>query len=201
MTVTTTTAGNTSPAAQYGQAIEVDAKTKSRIASIDIMRGLVIIIMMMDHVRERFYLHVPVSDPMDVETTSPLLFFTRYAAHLCAPVFIFLTGLSAWLYAHPAKGGFRSPTGFLFKRGLFLIFIEVTVIYFVWAASYSMVWWLQVIWAIGLSMIALSVLSKLNHWMIGALGFLIVFGHNLLDLTRMNSVIPSGPSFTTGMLW
>jgi uncharacterized membrane protein len=153
---------------------------RSRIASIDMMRGLVIILMMMDHVRERIYLHMPASDPMDVDAIAPELFFTRYLAHLCAPVFIFLTGLSAWLYAHPANRGFRSPTGFLFKRGLFLVFIEVTVIYLVWAATYSTVY-LQVIWAIGLCMIALSVLVKLNYWLIGALGFLIVFGHNLLS--------------------
>jgi uncharacterized membrane protein len=143
------------------------------------MRGLVIIFMMMDHIRERVYLHMPVSDPMDVDATAPELFLTRYLAHLCAPVFIFLTGLAAWLYAHPASGEFRSPTGFLFKRGLFLVLIEVTVIYLVWAETYTV--WLQVIWAIGLCMIALSVLVRLNYWLIGALGLLIVFGHNLLS--------------------
>lgn len=156
-----------------------DAGVKTRVASIDIMRGLVIIFMMIDHIRERVYLHVPVSDPMNVDDIAPELFFTRYLAHLCAPVFIFLTGMSAWLYAHPAHGGFRSPTGFLFKRGLFLVLIEVTVIYLVWAETHTV--WLQVIWAIGLCMIALSVLVKLNYRLIGALGFLIVFGHNLLS--------------------
>lgn len=155
------------------------ADVKSRIATIDVMRGLVIVFMMLDHVRERIFLHVPLSDPMDVNTTSPALFFTRYFAHLCAPVFIFLTGVSAWLYAHPATG-YRSPTGFLFKRGLFLLFLEVTVIYLVWASSFTTVY-LQVIWAIGLCMIALSVLVKLNYWVIGGLGFLIVFGHNALS--------------------
>lgn len=154
--------------------------TKSRIASIDIMRGLVIIFMMLDHVRERIFLHVPVGDPIDLSVAGPELYFTRYLAHFCAPVFIFLTGLSAWLYAHPANGEFRSPTGFLFKRGLFLIFIEVTVIWLVWAGTMTTIF-LQVIWAIGLCMIALSVLCKLNYWLIGALGFLIVFGHNTLS--------------------
>ncbi|HET7090080.1 MAG TPA: heparan-alpha-glucosaminide N-acetyltransferase domain-containing protein, partial [Anaerolineae bacterium] len=158
----------------------VRADTRSRIASIDIMRGLVIVLMMMDHVRERFFLHVPVTDPMDVDATAPALYFTRYLAHFCAPVFIFLTGLSGWLYSHPANGGYRSPTGFLFKRGLFLVFIEVTVIYLVWASTFTTLY-LQVIWAIGLCMIALSVLARLNYWLIGALGFAIVFGHNLLS--------------------
>lgn len=160
-------------------ASSAEAVSRSRIASIDVMRGLVIILMMLDHVRERIFLHVPLSDPMDVDATSPALFFTRYLAHLCAPVFIFLTGLSAWLYAHPASGAYRSPTAFLFKRGLFLVFLEVTVIYLVWASSFTTVF-LQVIWAIGICMIALSVLARLNYWLIGALGMLIVFGHNLL---------------------
>jgi len=156
------------------------AAAKTRIASIDVLRGLVIVFMMIDHVRERIFLHMPVGDPMDVDTISPALYFTRYLAHLCAPVFIFLTGLAAWLYAHPASGAYRSPTGFLFKRGLFLVFIEVTVIWGVWATSFTTVF-LQVIWAIGLCMIALSVLARLNYWLIGALGFAIVAGHNLLS--------------------
>lgn len=172
----------TVPAAVQGGAVPLNqgVKAKSRIASIDVLRGLVIVFMMLDHVRERFFLHVPVGDPMDVETISGLLFFNRYLAHLCAPIFIFLTGMSAWLYAHPGRGEFRSPSGFLFKRGLFLVFIEVTVIYLVWAATFTTLY-LQVIWAIGLCMIVLSVLVKLNYWVIGSLGFLIVFGHNLLS--------------------
>jgi uncharacterized membrane protein len=155
------------------------AAIKSRIASIDIMRGLVIVLMLVDHVREKLYLHMQVGDPMDAGATSPELFFTRISAHLCAPTFVFLTGLSAWLYAHPARGGLRSPSSFLFKRGLFLVFIELTLINFSWSGTYNTLW-LQVIWAIGLSMIALSLLVRLPYWLIGLLGFAIVFGHNLL---------------------
>ncbi len=173
MTASVETASTNNPS------VASETKIKSRIASIDVMRGLIIVFMMIDHVRERFFSHVPLADPMDVETTSPALFFTRYFAHLCAPMFIFLTGLSAWLYAHPSSG-YRSPSSFLFKRGLFLIFLEVTVIYLVWASSIHTLF-LQVIWAIGLCMIALSLLVKLNYWTIGAIGFVIVFGHNLLS--------------------
>ncbi len=173
MTASVETASTNNPS------VASETKIKSRIASIDVMRGLIIVFMMIDHVRERFFSHVPLADPMDVETTSPALFFTRYFAHLCAPMFIFLTGLSAWLYAHPSSGS-RSPSSFLFKRGLFLIFLEVTVIYLVWASSIHTLF-LQVIWAIGLCMIALSLLVKLNYWTIGAIGFVIVFGHNLLS--------------------
>jgi uncharacterized membrane protein len=162
-----------------GSNLAAQAVTKTRIATIDIMRGLVIVIMLMDHVREKLYLYRQVSDPMDIDSTPPDLFFTRLAAHLCAPVFVFLTGLSAWLYSHPSNGSYRSPTGFLFKRGLFLVFIELTVINFSWSGTYTTLW-LQVIWAIGLSMIALSLMVKLKYWLIGLIGFVIVFGHNLL---------------------
>nr|WP_315249112.1 heparan-alpha-glucosaminide N-acetyltransferase domain-containing protein [uncultured Duganella sp.] len=152
----------------------------ARVASIDVMRGLVMMIMMVDHVREAFFLHHPVSDPMKLAETDPAFFFGRIAAHLCAPVFVFLTGLSAWLYAHPSSGP-RSPAGFLFKRGLFLILLEITLITGVWAVQLSPTTvYLQVIWAIGLSMIALAALHRLPRGVLIALGLIIVFGHNLL---------------------
>lgn len=156
-----------------------ESAAASRIASIDIMRGLVILLMMLDHVRERFYMHVRTGDPIH-DTIEPDLFFTRILTHFCAPVFIFLAGLSAWLYAHPAKGEYRSPSGFLFKRGLVIILIELILYYLVWADSFPSYLFLQVLWAIGVCMVALSVACRLNYWLIGALGFLIVFGHNAL---------------------
>ncbi len=171
-----TTTATTAPASA-GAA--TDSAAKSRIASIDIMRGVAILVMLLDHVREKIFYHQQVSDPLDLDTTSPGLFFTRYAAHLAAPTFVFLTGLSAWLYSHPPKGGYRDPSSFLFKRGLFLVFIEITVINFSWFLNYETLY-LQVIWIIGLSMIALSALCKLNYWAAGVIGFVIVFGHNLL---------------------
>ena len=152
---------------------------KSRIHSIDIMRGVVILIMLLDHVRERFFLHMQVSDPMDVDVTSPSLFWSRFAAHFCAPTFIFLTGLSAWLYSHPATGVARSARGFLVKRGLFLILLEVTIICFLWIWFIPTIF-LQVIWAIGLCMLALALLINLPQRLLLALGLVIVFGHNLL---------------------
>lgn len=154
-------------------------KTSSRIASIDILRGFVILLMLVDHVRERFFLHQQVLDPMVVETTDPELFFTRMTAHLCAPIFVFLTGLSAWLYANPSSGEPRSVQGFLIKRGLLLIFLEMTLINFSWFAAYNTLY-LQVMWAIGLSMIALAIAAYLPRVWIGAIGLLIVAGHNLL---------------------
>ncbi len=154
-------------------------KSASRLASIDIMRGLVIILMMLDHVRERFFMHVRTGDPM-FDTIEPDLFFTRILTHFCAPVFIFLAGLSTWLYAHPKNGQYRSPSGFLFKRGLVIILIELVFYYLLWLDSYPNFLFLQVLWAIGVCMIALSMACRLNYWLIGALGFLIVLGHNAL---------------------
>ena len=152
---------------------------KSRISSIDVLRGLVMLFMLIDHVRERIYLHMQVSDPMIIESTSMDLFFTRMLAHLCAPVFVFLTGLSAWLYSYNSSEKVLSPSNFLFKRGLFLIAMELTLINFSWMGEYHTLW-LQVIWAIGISMIVLSVMVKLPMWVIATTGFAIVFSHNLL---------------------
>ena len=165
--------------------MSVEAQTptaviKKRVASIDILRGLVMLFMLVDHVRERFFFHQNVSDPMDLETTSPELFFTRTTAHFCAPVFVFLTGLSAWLYSHPHNKAPRSATPFLFKRGLFIVFVEIAIINWLWFGTYDKLY-LQVMWAIGISMIALSVLHKLPYKAVFALGLLIVCGHNLLS--------------------
>lgn len=170
------------------------ANHAKRIASIDILRGLVMLFMLVDHVRERYFYHQQVGDPMDVDVTSPQLFFTRMSAHFCAPVFVFLTGLSAWLYSHPANKPARSATPFLFKRGLFIIFIEIAVINWLWMGTYDTLW-LQVMWAIGVSMVVLSVLCHLPAKLILALGLLIVCGHNLL------SPISFAPGETGYTLW
>ncbi|RJG17856.1 DUF1624 domain-containing protein [Massilia cavernae] len=153
---------------------------RSRIAVIDVMRGLIMLIMLFDHVRETIYLHMQVGDPMDVQATAPELFFTRMAAHFCAPVFVFLTGLSAWLYAHPAAGP-RNATGFLVKRGMLLIFLELVFVNFAWSGKIpSPVIYLQVIWVIGLAMIILALVHRLPLKVLGAVGLAIVFGHNAL---------------------
>jgi uncharacterized membrane protein len=153
---------------------------KQRIASIDVARGLVMLLMTVDHARETFYLQHQVGDPMDVASTSPALFFTRLAAHFCAPLFVFLTGLSAWLYAHPAAGA-RDPTGFLVKRGLLLIALEIVVINFAWTGTFApAILYLQVMWAIGLAMLALALLHRLPLAFLALLGLAIVGGHNAL---------------------
>ncbi|KAF1018527.1 MAG: hypothetical protein GAK30_03638 [Paracidovorax wautersii] len=153
-----------------------------RLQSIDALRGLVIVFMLLDHVRETFFLHAQVSDPMDVAATDPALFFSRLLAHVCAPVFVFLTGLSAFLYGTRQADGRAATSAFLLKRGLFLIVLEFTLINFAWTFQLPpQVIYLQVIWAIGLSMVALAGLVWLPRGVLTALGLAIVAGHNLLD--------------------
>nr|WP_059391781.1 DUF1624 domain-containing protein [Pseudomonas toyotomiensis] len=161
--------------------------SSNRLLSIDALRGLVILFMLLDHVRETFYLHQQVGDPMDVTATDPALFFSRTLAHLCAPVFILLTGLSAFLYGE--KHMSRAATSaFLFKRGLFLVVLEFTLVNFAWTFQFPpTVIYLQVIWAIGLSMLALSVLLWLPRTLLAVLGMALVAGHNLLDVLHFDA--------------
>ncbi|MBO9726742.1 MAG: DUF1624 domain-containing protein [Novosphingobium sp.] len=141
--------------------------------------------MLVDHVREFFYLHAQVSDPMDVGQTEPALFFSRIAAHLCAPIFVALTGVSAWLYAAP-RGGARAASDFLLKRGLFLVALEWTVVNFAWTFNpVAPTVFLQVIWAIGIAMMALAALVHLPRPALIATGLAIVLGHNLLDAVHV----------------
>ncbi|ENW78280.1 hypothetical protein F909_03967 [Acinetobacter sp. ANC 3929] len=154
--------------------------SSQRLQAIDALRGLVILIMMVDHVRETFYLHYQVPDPMLVPDTEDPLFLSRILAHLCAPVFVLLTGLSAYLYQ--AKNNLAMTREFLLKRGLFLIFLELIVINFAWTGTFPPdVVYLQVIWAIGISMLALAALIGLPKKLLWFISLLIIFGHNLLD--------------------
>ncbi|WP_280191556.1 DUF1624 domain-containing protein [Delftia sp. PS-11] len=156
-----------------------------RLQSIDALRGLVMLFMLLDHVRETFYLHLQVPDPMVVAETPAGLFFPRILAHLCAPVFVFLTGLSAFLYASrhaDAAQARAAASGFLWRRGLFLVALEVTVVNFAWTFQFPPAKiFLQVIWVIGLSMLALSALVWLPRKALLLGGLLLVAGHNLLD--------------------
>lgn len=144
------------------------------------------ILMLLDHVRETFYLHLQVSDPVNVFETSPELFYTRFVTFICAPVFIYLTGLSAWLFL---KKNSRDETSkFLLKRGLFLILMEITVINFLWGGQYPPdMFFLQVIWCIGICMIFLSFLIYLKPRSILLIGVLIICSHNYFLDFSVNS--------------
>lgn len=172
------------------------ASHAARLASIDLLRGVVMLVMLLDHVRETFYLHRQVGDPMDVTQVEPALFVSRVLAHLCAPVFVFLTGLSAWLYGSRQAHSREAASAFLFKRGLFLIVLELTLVNFAWTGRFPPdVIYLQVIWAIGLSMVALSALLWLPRPALVAFGVVVIAGHNLLD------GVHAAPGTAWGALW
>ena len=167
---------------------------KNRIESIDFLRGIVMIIMALDHVRDYFFFGSFTSNPTDLDSTTPLLFYTRIITHYCAPVFILLTGTSAYLYG--SKKNKSDLSKFLFIRGLWLIFLEIVVNNFVWYfdPSFSMIV-LQVIWAIGFGMLFLSGIIYLSNRVILMIGLSIVCFHNLLD-----SIVFDGQSFDS-VLW
>jgi uncharacterized membrane protein len=154
--------------------------SNARMLAIDALRGFVMLFMLLDHVRETFLMHRQVTDPMDALSVTPDLFFTRLLSQICAPVFIFLTGLSAYLYSQ--KHTLNETSVFLLKRGVFLVLLELTFVCFAWTAEFPpKTLWLQVIWCIGICMIVLAgMLHFKRSWLI-VLGVAIVGGHNLLD--------------------
>ncbi len=161
-----------------------------RIESIDLLRGVVMAIMALDHVRDYFHFGSFYIDPTDLATTTPLLFFTRWITHYCAPVFVFLAGTSAFLYAsrRETKG---EVARFLLTRGLWLIFLEITVVNFAWTFDATLsLHILQVIWAIGISMVVLSGLIILPRYALLAIGILFVGAHNLLDAFTAQGLSP-----------
>jgi uncharacterized membrane protein len=155
--------------------------TTYRITSIDLLRGLVMIIMALDHARDYFHGDAMLHDPLNLQTTTPVLFFTRWITHYCAPVFVFLSGISAYISGQRKN---KNELGnFLMRRGLWLIFIEITVVTFGWTFNpFFSAMVLQVIWAIGISMIALGLFCRLPYQWIAVIALLIVCGHNLLDI-------------------
>jgi len=159
----------------------VSMKIKTnRIESIDFLRGVVMIIMALDHVRDYFYYGAFIGDPTDLETTTPFLFFTRIITHYCAPIFVLLTGTAAYIYG--SKKSKLTLSKFLLTRGLWLIFLEIILNNFIWwfDITYNFIVF-QVIWAIGISMVLLSGLVYLHKRYILFIGILITLFHNLLD--------------------
>jgi len=161
-----------------------------RINSIDLLRGIVMVIMALDHVRDFFHIGAFTADPLDLQTTSPALFFTRWITHFCAPIFVFLSGASAFFQS--SRKTTKELSGFLIKRGLWLILVEVAIITFAisFDISYS-IFFLQVIWAIGISMVWLGLAVWLPFNAVLGIGLLIVLGHNIIDKITLPQ----------GMLW
>jgi uncharacterized membrane protein len=161
-------------------AVPLSATRSKRIESIDLLRGIVMIIMALDHVRDYFHGSAYVFDPTDLSKTSVPIFFTRWITHFCAPVFMLLAGVSACLYG--AKKGRKELSFFLFTRGIWLILAELFIVTLEWTFNpHYAAFILQVIWAFGISMLVLSLLIWLPRQVIGLIGIVLIAGHNLLD--------------------
>jgi uncharacterized membrane protein len=146
-----------------------------RNQAIDWLRGAVMILMALDHSR------IFVGTSVDLHTASPGLYFTRWVTHFCAPVFVFLAGTAAYLHGRKL-GSTRALSRYLLTRGLWLAFLEVTVIRAVWIFYIGPeILVLQVIWAIGISMVVLSALVWLPRSAIAAFAIAVIAGHNVLD--------------------
>lgn len=166
-----------SPAGTFATGASAVARAASRLDSIDLLRGLVMILMALDHTRDFF--SASGGNPRDV--AEPALFLTRWITHYCAPIFIFLAGTSAFLYG--AKGRSTGELArFLVTRGFWLIVLEFTIVRFGWTFNPGFTSLLaSVIWAIGVSMVVLAALVWLPRAAIAAFGLALIAGHNALD--------------------
>src|SRR5690242_14940213 len=153
-----------------------------RLVSVDVLRGLVMVIMALDHTRD-FLTHLRFS-PEDMAHTYGALFFTRFITHYCAPVFAFLAGTGAFLSTRRGKS-VQQLSRFFLTRGLWLILLEFTIVDFAW----GFVPWAHagVIWILGLSMMAMALIVRLPLRWIAVLGLGMIATHNLLD-----SINPAG---------
>ena len=152
---------------------------RPRIDSIDLLRGIVMVLMALDHTRD--YFSTTLFQATNLAQTTVALFFTRWITHFCAPVFIFLAGTSAFLFA--SRGRTKTQLArFLLIRGLWLVFLELTVVRFAWVFHFKYRFiLLQVIWVIGWSMVVMAGLVFLPRWTIAAFALTMMAAHNLLD--------------------
>ena len=160
------------------------APSRQRIEAVDVLRGVIMILMALDHVRD--YYGDAAASPTNLATATAGLFLTRWVTHFCAPVFFLLTGTGAYLALRR-----RTRSGlsrFLLTRGLWLIFLELTVMRFFWQfnVDYRLTV-LTVLWALGWCMIVLAGLVYLPPWLVTTIGALMIAFHNLLDGVRAQS--------------
>lgn len=181
--VTTTAAARAEALA--GRPLET---ARVRLDSVDLLRGIVMVIMALDHVRDFFHHDALLFDPTNLSRTNTALFLTRWVTHFCAPVFVFLAGTGAFLSTQRGKTK-AELSRFLLTRGLWLVVLELTVVRLGWTFNLDYTFNVgQVIWAIGWSMVALSVLIYLPLWAITAFGVGMIALHNAFDPFRAQSV-------------
>lgn len=149
----------------------------TRLPEIDRLRGLVMVVMALDHMRDFFDADALRFSPTDLDRTYPFLFFTRFITHFCAPTFAVLAGVGAYLYG--ARRNHKELSLFLATRGVWLILLEIVAISPVWGGPGRIS--LGTLWAIGSGLLALSVLSLARPAVVFAIGAAILLGHNLLD--------------------
>ena len=157
--------------------------TKKRIDSIDILRGIIMIIMALDHTRDFFHTGAMTSDPTNPATSTPILFFTRWITHYCAPLFVFLAGTSIFLAG--TKLTKKELSVYLLKRGLWLMILEITIfnLLFSFDPLYHFVG-LQVIWVTGVSMVLMAAIIYLPLRALLIIGLVIVIGHIFSAVTQ-----------------
>lgn len=170
----------------------VKATAHARLANIDALRGFVMVLMLLDHLRETWFVNYPVTDPINAVTILPAIGFARFAVSFCAPIFVALTGLGVYLFS--VNHTVEETTEYLLKRGFLLIAIELLYLSpLYWGIVPQPTFWLQVIWAIGICLILLAALMRLPRPVLIALGLGIVCFHNLLDpivLTKDDALFP-----------
>jgi uncharacterized membrane protein len=155
---------------------------RSRIDSVDLLRGIVMVVMLLDHTRDFVHGDALRFDPTDITKTYPALFFTRWVTHFCAPIFVFLAGTGSWFQLSRGKSK-AELSSFLVKRGFWLIVLEFTLVRFAafWDYSIQFIGVAQVIWTLGWCMIVLAALIHLPYRAIVAFGLALVLLHNALD--------------------
>ena len=169
-------------------------RNSARIDSIDLLRGIVMVVMMLDHTRDFVHSASYQFDPTDLTQTNVALFFTRWITHYCAPIFVFLAGTGAYLQFARGKSK-KDLSRFLITRGLWLIVLEFTLVRLgaTFSVDYRFLGMMQVIWVIGVSMIALAGLIHLPLRVIAGFGVTMIALHNLLDRDRFHVQGWQGP--------
>jgi uncharacterized membrane protein len=167
----------------------VTTNNPPRVTAVDALRGLVMVLMALDHTREFFTNWA--GNPLDPQQTTPTLYLTRWATHLCAPVFVFLAGTSIFLQRRRKTE--RRLTGLLLTRGLWLVVVEMTLVQLVFNFNWRWnVQLLEVIWAIGASMMIMAAFIHLSARLNLLVGALLIIGHNALDGVTVASLGPLG---------